>query len=177
MPSDAANNIAYQQDHDHSHCMTSALKQAQQLCKANGQRLTKIRELVLKLIWQSHKPLGAYDLLPAIAEAGFNSAPPTVYRALDFLQEQGLVHRLATLNAFIGCSHAGEKHQGYFLICRECGTTVELESSEIQGSISRCAQSSGFSVEQENVELLGLCPNCTEVLNSKSENNSSENNQ
>ncbi|MEH6576249.1 MAG: Fur family transcriptional regulator [Amphritea sp.] len=156
----AANNIAYQSGHDHNHCISSAMLEAQSVCKGNGQRLTKIRELVLQLIWQSHKPLGAYDLLPAIAEAGFNSAPPTVYRALDFLQEQGLVHRLASLNAFIGCSHPGEHHNGYFLICKDCGITVELASEEIQQSISRCATRQGFAVEQENVEILGCCTNC-----------------
>ncbi|WP_458576290.1 Fur family transcriptional regulator [Aliamphritea spongicola] len=83
-------------------------------------------------MWQSHKPLGAYDLLPAIAEAGFNSAPPTVYRALDFLQEQGLVHRIASLNAFIGCTNPEHPHQGYFLICQACGVTVELNSGSIE---------------------------------------------
>lgn len=164
MPSHAVDNIAYQPDHDHNHCINTALQQAQQLCKTNGQRLTKIRELVLKLIWQSHKPLGAYDLLPAIAEAGFNSAPPTVYRALDFLQEQGLVHRLASLNAFIGCSHPNHVHHGYFLICQCCGTTAELESTELQSSIQRFAADAGFSVEQENIEILGRCPNCQEAV-------------
>ncbi len=158
------NNIAHQPDHDHSRCVKAALQHAQDLCKTNGQRLTKIRELVLKLIWQSHKPLGAYDLLPAIAKAGFNSAPPTVYRALDFLQEQGLVHRLATLNAFIGCSHPDHNHFGYFLICQSCGTTAELESPELHGSIQRFATDAGFSVEQENIEILGHCPNCQEHL-------------
>lgn len=156
----AQNNIAYQQNHDHSRCIRSALQQAQELCTAKGLRLTKIRELVLQLIWQSHKPLGAYDLLPAIAEAGFNSAPPTVYRALDFLQEQGLVHRLASLNAYIGCTHPGHKHQGHFLICSECGTAAELESEAISASIAQCADQAGFSVEQQNVEILGRCPNC-----------------
>lgn len=156
-------NIAYQPDHDHNRCINSALQQAHDLCKANGQRLTRIRELVLKLVWQSHKPMGAYDLLPAIAEAGFNSAPPTVYRALEFLQEQGLVHRLASLNAFIGCTHPGHNHQGHFLICSICGTAAELESTAISQSINDCAEQAGFSVEQQNVEILGRCPNCLQT--------------
>ncbi len=159
-PKNASHDIAYQSEHDHNRCISSAMRDAQAVCKQNGQRLTKIRELVLQLIWQSHKPLGAYDLLPALAAAGFNSAPPTVYRALDFLQEQGLVHRLASLNAFIGCTHPGEHHHGYFLICKACGTTVELASEEIRQSISQCSARLGFAVEQENVEILGSCPNC-----------------
>ncbi|MBN0985895.1 Fur family transcriptional regulator [Amphritea pacifica] len=164
MAPESVSNIAHQPDHDHSRCIKTALQQAQTLCQTNGQRLTKIRELVLKLIWQSHKPLGAYDLLPAIAKAGFNSAPPTVYRALDFLQEQGLVHRLATLNAFIGCSHPEHNHSGYFLICQSCGTTAELESSELHDSIQSVASDAGFSVDQESIEILGRCPNCQEQL-------------
>lgn len=162
MASQHSPNVAYQANHDHNHCITTALEHAQQVCKNNGQRLTKIRELVLKLIWQSHKPLGAYDLLPALAKAGFNSAPPTVYRALDFLQEQGLVHRLASLNSFIGCTHPGQQHHGYFLICSLCGNTAEMESQELQSSILHCANAAGFSVEQEQVEILGRCPNCQE---------------
>ncbi|MDP1137031.1 transcriptional repressor, partial [Klebsiella pneumoniae] len=76
------------------HCIDQAQTLARQICRERRQRLTPIRELELKLIWQCHQPLGAYALLPALAEAGFNSAPPTVYRALEFLQQQGLVHRI-----------------------------------------------------------------------------------
>ncbi len=155
--------IAYQSGHDHSRCINEAMFEAQTICKNNGQRLTKIRALVLQLIWQSHKSLGAYELLPEIAKAGFNSAPPTVYRALEFLQEQGLVHRLASLNAFIGCSHPGQQHAGYFLICKACGIALELDSKEIQHSIKHCTVKMGFTVEQENVEILGCCANCSEA--------------
>ncbi|WP_261843163.1 Fur family transcriptional regulator [Aliamphritea ceti] len=152
--------IAYHPDHNHEHCVSQALQDAQRICQSKSLRLTAIRELVLKLIWQSHKPLGAYDLLPAIAEAGFNSAPPTVYRALDFLQEQGFVHRIASLNAFIGCTNPEHPHQGYFLICQACGVTVELNSRSIEQSIHNSAAELGFVVEHENVEVVGRCPNC-----------------
>ncbi|MDO6806861.1 transcriptional repressor, partial [Wenyingzhuangia sp. 1_MG-2023] len=76
---------------------------------------------VLELIWQSHKPVGAYELLPALANDGFNSAPPTVYRALDFLLDLGLVHRLHSLNAYVGCNHPGANHPVCFFICEHCG--------------------------------------------------------
>ncbi|MDO6562334.1 Fur family transcriptional regulator [Amphritea sp. 1_MG-2023] len=164
MASQNSPNVAYQTNHDHNHCIKTALEHAHEVCQSNGQRLTKIRELVLNLIWQSHKPLGAYDLLPALAKAGFNSAPPTVYRALDFLQEQGLVHRLASLNSFIGCTHPGQQHHGYFLICSQCGNTAEMQSQELQRSILHCASAAGFSVEQEQIEILGRCPNCQESI-------------
>ncbi|GGO77497.1 transcriptional repressor [Marinobacterium nitratireducens] len=152
--------LPFEPDHNHDRCISEALEQARHLCRERRQRLTPIRELVLRLIWQSHQPLGAYELLPALAEAGFNSAPPTVYRALEFLQSQGLVHRIASLNAFIGCPHPEQSHQGCFLICRSCKSTLELESQPIQQAIRSSAGSLGFTIEQETVEIVGLCPNC-----------------
>jgi len=155
-------SIAFHADHNHQHCIEQALEQARTLCRERKQRLTAIRELVLKLIWQSHKPLGAYDLLPALAEAGFNSAPPTVYRALDFLQAQGLVHRIASLNAFIGCPSPDHAHDGCFLICQQCGTVVELDASKIINQVQQEAQAMGFTPHHQTIEIAGLCPNCQE---------------
>ena len=152
--------LAFKPEHNHEHCIHKALSDAHTLCKDRQQRLTPIRELVLQLIWQSHKPLGAYDLLPAIAEAGFNSAPPTVYRALDFLQEQGLVHRLASLNAFIGCSHPEHRCKNSFLICTNCQSVLELEADNIHHSIRDTANEVGFQISSETVEIAGLCPAC-----------------
>nr|WP_275424725.1 Fur family transcriptional regulator [Marinobacterium sediminicola] len=153
-------NLAFESGHDHQHCIDQALQQARQLCRERQQRLTPVRELVLKLIWQSHQPIGAYELLPALAEAGFNSAPPTVYRALEFLQEQGLVHRIASLNAFVGCPHPEQSHQGCFLICRQCHSTSELDAAPVRASLEQSAHAVGFVIEQETVEVTGLCPNC-----------------
>lgn len=152
--------LAFHPEHDHGDCIDQALKVASDLCKSRNLRFTPIRELVLKTIWQSHKPLGAYELLPALAEAGFNSAPPTVYRALDFLQEQGLVHRIALLNAFIGCPHPHEEHEGSFLICRECSNTVELDTADISAAIESQATAVGFKPEKQSIEVLGVCPGC-----------------
>ncbi len=157
-----ADTIAFETHHDHSRCIEQAMDEARSLCKARSLRLTPIRELVLKLVWQSHKPLGAYEILPALAEAGFNSAPPTVYRALDFLQEQGLVHRIAMLNAFIGCPHPDEAHHGCFLVCRHCNTAVEADSSAAEELIRQQASALGFTTEQQSIEVLGCCPNCQE---------------
>jgi Fur family zinc uptake transcriptional regulator len=153
-------DIAFQPEHDHGHCINHALQDAAELCHSRQLRLTPIRELVLKLIWQSHKPLGAYDILPALAEAGFNSAPPTVYRALDFLQEQGLVHRIASLNAFMGCSHPEDQCHNSFLICKQCHSAVELESPSISKAVQKTAAAIGFEVESETIEIAGTCPAC-----------------
>lgn len=152
--------IAFQPEHDHSRCIHEALKDAAQLCSKRRQRLTPVRELVLKLIWQNHKPLGAYEILPALAKAGFNSAPPTVYRALDFLLEQGLIHRISSLNAFIGCSHATHQCRNSFFICTSCHSAVELESKAVSDSIQECAHSIGFQVTTEMIEIAGICPSC-----------------
>lgn len=153
-------NFTFQSSHDHGRCISQALSDAQAVCKDNGQRLTKIRQLVLELVWQSHKPLGAYELLPAIKEAGFNSAPPTVYRALDFLQEQGLVHRISSLNAFIGCSQPGHKCSSCFMICEHCGMAVELESTALAQAITSMSAEVGFKPTREHIELVGCCRNC-----------------
>ncbi|MGH1431106.1 MAG: Fur family transcriptional regulator [Neptuniibacter sp.] len=152
--------LGFHPEHNHSHCIEHAMEDARAMCKARGLRFTPIRELVLKTIWQSHKPLGAYELLPTLAASGFNSAPPTVYRALEFLQEQGLVHRIALLNSFIGCPHPEKNHQGCFLICRECNNAVEIETQQIEGALENQAKKYNFIPEQQSIEVLGLCPNC-----------------
>ncbi|WP_263263545.1 Fur family transcriptional regulator [Pseudomonas sp. RIT-PI-S] len=147
--------------HDHSHCVHSALTEADVLCEQKGLRLTALRRRVLELVWQSHKPLGAYDILAVLSEQdGRRAAPPTVYRALDFLLENGLVHRIASLNAFIGCIHPEHVHQGQFLICRSCHVAVELEHPAISQAINQGAATVGFAVETQTVEVVGLCASC-----------------
>ncbi|AJE17262.1 zinc uptake transcriptional repressor Zur [Stutzerimonas balearica] len=147
--------------HDHDHCVSSALAEADSLCLRQGVRLTALRRRVLELVWQSHRPLGAYDILATLSEQdGRRAAPPTVYRALDFLLENGLVHRIASLNAFIGCSHPEHPHQGQFLICRNCHTAIELEQASIAEAIESAARTVNFAVETQTVEVVGLCAPC-----------------
>lgn len=149
--------------HDHSHCVSHALAEAESICTRQGLRLTVLRKRVLELVWQSHKPLGAYDILGVLSEAdGRRAAPPTVYRALDFLLENGLVHRIASLNAFVGCSHPEHAHQGQFLICRSCNAAIELEQATISNAIVNAAAEVGFAVESQMVEVVGLCAGCRE---------------
>ncbi|MGE6995177.1 zinc uptake transcriptional repressor Zur [Pseudomonas sp. NPDC047961] len=147
--------------HDHDHCVSSALAEADHLCERSGVRLTALRKRVLELVWQSHKPLGAYDILAELtAQDGRRAAPPTVYRALDFLLENGLVHRIASLNAFMGCNHPEHPHQGQFLICRNCHTAIELEQATISEAILEAARGVGFEAESQTVEVVGLCNQC-----------------
>jgi Fur family transcriptional regulator, zinc uptake regulator len=150
--------------HDHSRCVSQALAEAESICTRQSLRLTALRKRVLELVWQSHKPLGAYDILAVLSEEdGRRAAPPTVYRALDFLLEHGLVHRIASLNAFVGCNRPEHAHQGQFLICRQCHAAIELEQVTISQAIVSAAADVGFSVEGQTVEVVGLCSGCQEA--------------
>ena len=146
--------------HNHDACVQDALADARAICQSRNARLTPIRQRVLELIWQSHKPLGAYDLLGVLTQEGHNAAPPTVYRALDFLQQHGLVHRIASLNAFIGCNHARERHTGMFLICQECRNVLELAPAEVTDAVAQAAAGQGFLPTDTTIEVAGLCPRC-----------------
>lgn len=147
--------------HDHAQCIRSALAQADAVCETNGTRLTPLRRRVLELIWVSHKPLGAYELLDQLTQEGHKPAPPTIYRALDFLLENRLIHRLASLNAFLGCSHPGDAHAGYFLICQHCGNTEEItHNPALQSALNVSTEAAGFTVLQSALELSGICHHC-----------------
>jgi len=147
-------------DHDHDHCIDTALQEATVRCAARGARLTALRARVLEIVWQSHRPLGAYGILEVLHQDGRRAAPPTVYRALEFLLEHGLVHRIASLNAFIGCPHPGHPGTGQFLICGHCGSVAELDDADVEGAIGRGAGTLGFQVHHHTVEVTGLCPLC-----------------
>ncbi len=149
------------QPHDHSHCVHDALATAERLCAESGARLTPLRRRVLELVWGSHRPLGAYELLDQLTAEGHKPAPPTVYRALDFLLEQKLVHRIASRNAFLGCTHPGAAHAGYFLLCDECGNAEEIaDSSALAGAIAAAAAAADFDVSSQTLELTGRCRRC-----------------
>ncbi|WP_372882394.1 Fur family transcriptional regulator [Psychromonas sp.] len=146
-------------DHDHQSCMATAIAKAEQVCQLRKQRFTKLRKRIFELVWQQHKPIRAYDVLGQLQQDG-RAAPPTVYRALDFLLELGLIHRIESLNAFVGCCNPGLRHQGQFLICTACGDFAELDSTSINAAIRHSAEHSGFEVQQLTIEIMGLCPNC-----------------
>jgi Fur family zinc uptake transcriptional regulator len=146
--------------HDHAHCQSEALSRAESLCEERGARLTPLRRKVLELIWNSHQPVGAYAILDHLREGDRGAAPPTVYRALDFLMEQGLIHKLESLNAFIGCDHPENRHVSQFLICTKCGSAVEIQDSGISSAVKKSAAAAGFSVSRLTIELQGLCPTC-----------------
>ena len=148
--------------HNHAKCIAQALARASEQCVRNKVRFTAIRRRVLEIVWQSHRPLGAYGILQTLVTEGRSAAPPSVYRALEFLLEQGLVHRIASLNAFVGCMHPGHVNTGQFLICQTCGSAMELNDKRVQKAISRGADSVGFKAYAQTIEVAGVCPNCVE---------------
>jgi Fur family zinc uptake transcriptional regulator len=161
MPSDRALDPFAPEPHDHRRCIRTAVEQAVNVCTSRGARLTDLRRQVLELIWQSHVPVGAYQLLDQLAGTRGRVAPPTVYRALEFLTREGLVHRLDSLNAYIGCSSPTLPHQAYFFICRDCGDAAELHDDELSASLAACARRARFQVETATVELAGVCARCS----------------
>ena len=146
--------------HDHGACIETALDEADRICRDKGARLTDLRRRVLELIWTSHAAVGAYQLMELLGKERGPVAPPTVYRALDFLTDHGLVHRLDSLNAFIGCRAPATDHRAYFLICRHCREVAEFADTEVSAVLDRRVQAAGFSAESERVEVAGTCARC-----------------
>lgn len=141
--------------------LTQVLDRAEALCRARGVRLTDQRKCVLRLLCVSDKPLSAYELLDRMRALVKNPAPPTVYRALDFLLEQGLVHKLESLHAYIGCSHPDHPHASQFLICGDCGEVAEVEDPTVAKSVQAVGNAIGFQAKRPIVEVLGTCAQCS----------------
>lgn len=133
---------------------------AAKLCDRRGAQLTPLRSRVLDLVVEAGRPIGAYELLDRLRDQQGRAAPPTVYRALDFLIEQGLVHRIESLNAFVGCADPDHAHSWQFLICNDCGHAVELEDRRIGNAIARGAADHDFQVGRQTVEITGTCTHC-----------------
>lgn len=135
---------------------------AEASCHARGARLTDSRRKVLAALIATHRPMGAYDLIDALAEQGHKRlAPVSIYRALDFLAEQGLVHKLASRNAFIACPHThAPGEMVVFLICDTCGGVDETVSEDMSRSLSRLIAEEGFSPRTQVIELSGACAHC-----------------
>lgn len=149
--------------HDHANCVAEALRRAERRCSEQGVRLTPQRQRVLEIVWSSHAPIGAYAILERLTSEGGRPAPMTVYRALDFLQAQGLVHRVAGINAFVGCSHPENRHDDQFLLCVRCGAVAEIHDPGLAQALDRCAEQAGFRMSTRRVELEGVCRHCSQA--------------
>ena len=145
--------------------MDAMLDRAAAQCATRGAQLTPLRRQVLRLVLAAEQPMGAYALLGQLREERGVAAPPTVYRALDFLLEQGLIHKLERLNAFLPCveaghAHAGHDHQHQFLICKICGATTELTDHAVAHALEAAAARVGFRPARMTVEVEGVCARC-----------------
>ncbi|NBZ87272.1 Fur family transcriptional regulator [Stagnihabitans tardus] len=158
-PGCAAPGLAFA-PHDHARCAGDVMALAEAQLAASGQRLTPVRRRTLEILLESHRALGAYDVLERLAAEGYGRQPPVAYRALEFLEEHGLAHRIRRLNAFTACMHPGEAHAPVFLICRACQSVSEAEGAPVAATVAHAA--GGFAVERLTIEALGLCPACQE---------------
>lgn len=161
-------------NHEHSHdapspgAVSAAVAAAEARCAADGERMTAPRRRVLELLLQAGEPVKAYDLLARFGEDGTAAKPPTIYRALDFLERRGLAHRIASISAYVACAHGDDAHDrphaAAFLICDCCGATQEvsapadgaLTSDHFASAVTRA----GYAISLTTIEGHGRCPAC-----------------
>jgi len=136
------------------------LDRTAQACSRQGARLTELRRRVFCLILEAEGPLTAYQLLDRLKETHKGAVPPTIYRALDFLMEQRLIHKVERLNAFIPCAETGHQHPVQFLICRECGRVAEIDDRTSTKALEHAAEREGFHLRNAVVEIEGTCAAC-----------------
>jgi Fur family transcriptional regulator, zinc uptake regulator len=151
--------------HDHDRCAADGIVNAEAICAARKERLTPMRRQVLEALLESHAPLGAYELIDRLAQnpanAGSRPAPITIYRALDFLREQGLVHRIESRNAFIACVRNHDSGDPVvFLICERCGAVGEAASASVADTIKSASRAAGFTPKTPVIEISGICAHC-----------------
>jgi Fur family transcriptional regulator, zinc uptake regulator len=151
-------------DHDHGRCTAEGIAHAIRICQARAQKFTPIRRQVLEALLSSHRPLGAYEVIDALAQSTARPAPITVYRALDFLMANGLVHRIESRNAYLACAHDHDTAAMVaFLICDRCGSVGEIPGALVAQSLSTAARATGFAPKLSVVEITGTCAHCQEA--------------
>jgi Fur family zinc uptake transcriptional regulator len=152
----------------HHHCLSdttlqASLDTAQALCEGRGRRLTPLRRRVLEILLREHRSVKAYELLDIIRGIQPGAAPPTVYRALDFLVEQGLAHRLDAMNAWSACLDAAGKPHDILVVCTRCGTVAELSDPRLSRQLAQCVADAGFQLVSVETELRAVCERCSKV--------------
>jgi len=151
-------------DHDHNRCTAEGISHAERVCRERAQKFTPIRRHVLQALLSSHRPLGAYEVIDELAKSMPRPAPITVYRALDFLMANGLVHRIESRNAYLACAHDHEEAALVaFLICERCGSVGEIPAASVAQSLSAAARASGFAPKLSVVEITGTCAHCQQA--------------
>ena len=146
-------------DHNHELCYKSSVNAFKKNCYEKKLKLTPLRLKVFELLLNDHRPLGAYQILNTLSKDGLNLTPPVIYRVLDFLIEQGFVHKIKNLNAFIACSHPGNTHSPTFMICRKCEKVAEIDLKESGIKLDKNLFSD-FQIEESIIEVIGICKSC-----------------
>lgn len=136
-----------------------AMGEADRRLTAEGERMTAARLRVLELLLAAGEPVKAYDLIARFGDDGQPAKPPTVYRALEFLERKGLAHRIASISAYVACTSGSIDHAAAFLICDCCGATQEV-SAPVAGDLGRAAEAAGYAVTRTTIEAHGRCPAC-----------------
>lgn len=172
------------------HDVAERLTAAKEQCRLNGARFTSLRQQIYQLVLEANQPIGAYDLITQLQQIRLsetdnsddsqqshsqspsssaqsskkqtpkNVAPPTVYRSLEFLLSEGLIHQLTSINAYVPCCHPRAQHTAAFLICSQCQRVQECSSLPVQEMMSFAEQDVGFIVERSVIELSGRCQAC-----------------
>ncbi|POR47909.1 Fur family zinc uptake transcriptional regulator [Paraburkholderia eburnea] len=162
-----ANPAAHDHDHAHGHShaaggasVESALAMAEAYCRERGEKLTPIRRKVLELLLASGRATKAYSLLDEMRQIHPGSAPPTVYRALDFLLSAGLIHRIESINAFAVCHDLTQCQHGILVVCQQCGNVTELHEPKLRQALVAQIEAAGYRLSGDGIELKGVCAQC-----------------
>ena len=149
-----------QPKHDHNKCTESLISRAELVCAERGSRFTEQRKQVLASVAKNHHAVGAYEIIERMADLGVKPAPITVYRALDFLLEHDLVHKVESRNAFVACNCSHSDSSPALLICDQCGTVDEIIEPISAQQLLRAASAQGFSPKKTMIEVSGTCGRC-----------------
>ncbi|MEN8504498.1 MULTISPECIES: Fur family transcriptional regulator [Paraburkholderia] len=156
----ASSAHSHEAGHMHGDSQEAALTLAEEYCRERGEKLTPIRRKVLELLLNSGRATKAYSLLDEMRQIHPGSAPPTVYRALDFLLSAGLVHRIESINAFTVCHDLTQCQHGILVVCQQCGTVTELHQPKLRQALVAQIEDAGYRLASDEIELKGLCAAC-----------------
>ena len=141
--------------------IAKSVSEVHQICKRNNLSFTEIRKKVFEIILKYKKPIKAYEILDSLKNIDNKpSHPPTVYRAIDFLINNGFVHKLSSINSYVGCFHPNIHNQCYFLICNICNIYMECCSDELKANIIKTADNNNFIISSTTLEIEGKCSDC-----------------
>ena len=146
--------------HNHQDCIDTAIQKAEAVCFRRRIKLTQLRKNILKIIWESHVPLKAYDILERLKIEDKSAKPITIYRILDIFLENRIVHKIESQNRFLGCSHPGEDHHCYFIICKKCNKVQEICDLDILNDLYSNLKIHKFKIKHLILEILGICSSC-----------------